>query len=183
MAQHLQLQWGSLCHYSRQTCWTRISAGSRSVAWKYLFVTFLHGITLPMWPGVHQVLYGRRHRVPVYFLLSLLCVALIVPWGSWEEALCPATLLQSVCDPSWWLGSTGVLGDASAVSDITLSAARHPSCLPSWLCKALTFAAFQISCPSFQACWRLLSLMHFLCYEKVGWGQLTSPNFSFQVMW
>lgn len=152
MAQHLQLQWGCLCRYSRQTCWTPISAGSRSVAWKYLLVTFLHGITFLMWPGVYKVLYGRRHRVPVYFLLSLLHVTLTVPWDSWEEALCPATLLQSVCDPSWWLGSTGILSDASAVSNITLSAACHPACLPTWLCKAVTaftFAAFQVSRPPF----------------------------------
>lgn len=28
MAQHLQLQWGSLCHYSRQTCWMRTVQGA-----------------------------------------------------------------------------------------------------------------------------------------------------------
>ena len=127
MVQHLQLQWGTLCHYSRQACWTPISAGSSSVAWRYLLVTFLHGITFPVWPGVYKVLYGRRHRVPVYFLLSLLCVALIVPRGRWEEALWPVTLLQSVCDPSWWLGSTGVLRDASA------AVSSLPPCLPAHL--------------------------------------------------
>lgn len=36
MAQHVQLQWCAFCHYSRQTCWTPISVGGRSVAWKYL---------------------------------------------------------------------------------------------------------------------------------------------------
>lgn len=55
-------------------------------------------------------------------------VALVVPWGSWEETLCPATFLLSVCVPSWWLGSTGVLGGASAVSGISQQLALLPAC-------------------------------------------------------
>lgn len=144
MVQQLQLHQGSLYHCSRH-CWTLSNARSRTVAWNYLLVRFLHRITnLPHFQGGQESIRCFMAGDTEFSLLFVVSVVLIVPWGSWEETLRPATFLLSVCDPSWWLGSTGVLGGASAITGITC---QQLACLPTWLFKSPPHCSPGLSSP------------------------------------